>query len=582
MKLMIFLSSSRKNTLAWRLVPTKNPKCEKWGMLTMGLWDSKEQRLQLLCELVEIPSVTGSQAEYDFPYQVVERFNKLQYFQEFPSHLQLHPTGDGRHVVTALVKRTEDATDTVVLLSHYDVVDVQDYGSLREESFRPNELTALLHRDSHLLPKDAFSDVRNGNWLFGRGTMDMKCGLALHMSILEQACNQMFDGNILLVTVPDEEVNSAGMHSAVSVLTELARTHNLNYQLMLNSEPVFPRYPGDRTNYVYTGSIGKVLPGFLCYGQEAHVGEPWSGLNGNYMVSMLTNELELSMDLCEEIDGELTPPPTNLIQKGLKDDYSAQIPHRAVTLFNMFVYRRQMQDVVNLLVNTAQRAASKIEAAHKAKARAFSEFYHTDSANITVSVMTYAELHAYAVSTYGEQIVRETLEQALRNYDIRDHRDAAVHKVNQLATLCRERGPMIVLFFAPPYYPAVSSVSHPLIPSVVETIIHKAEHDFGITLQHQKYFGGISDLSFVGLEHPVETMVSYIDNNPLWPESYALPLEAMAQLTVPVFNLGPIGRDAHKWIERLDVDYAFTTLYELLELCIRTIFLQVAISDGDA
>lgn len=550
--------------------------------MTVGLWDSKEQRLQLLCELVEIPSVTASQAEYDFPYQVIERLRKLQYFQDFPTHLQLHPTWDGRHVLTALVKRTPDTANTVVLLSHFDVVDVEDYGSLKDEAFRPLELTARLKGDNAVLPEDARLDINTGNWLFGRGTMDMKCGLVLHMSILEQACNQAFDGNVLLVTVPDEEVNSLGMHTAVPVLTELARAHQLRYDLLFNSEPVFRRYPGDTENAVYSGSIGKVLPGFLCYGQESHVGEPWSGLNANFMVSMLTTELELNRDVCEEVDGELTPPPTNLIQRGLKDDYSAQIPHRAVTLFNLFVYKRQMKDVVDVLVDVAKTTAAKIEQAHNAKAHEFAAFYHTDSANTSVCVMTYGELRDYAVSTYGEDTVRETLEQALHNYDIRDHRDAAIRQVNHLATLCRERAPMIVLFFAPPYYPAVNSASHPLVQSIIQAVTEQAETDFGILLEHQKYFGGISDLSFVGLDHPAETLTSYINNSPVWPDLYTLPLDAMAKLNVPVINLGPIGRDAHKWTERLDVDYAFTTLYDLLESSICKTFSEVAISDRDA
>ena len=45
----------------------------------------------------------------------------------------------------------------------------------------------------------------------GRGTMDMKSDLALQMAMIEQACEERFDGNVLLLAVPDEEVNSVGM-----------------------------------------------------------------------------------------------------------------------------------------------------------------------------------------------------------------------------------------------------------------------------------------------------------------------------------------------------------------------------------
>ena len=56
----------------------------------------------------------------------------------------------------------------------------------------------------------------------GRGTMDMKCGLALQMAMIEQACEERFDGNVLLLAVPDEEVNSVGM-SCCSKITRVSK-----------------------------------------------------------------------------------------------------------------------------------------------------------------------------------------------------------------------------------------------------------------------------------------------------------------------------------------------------------------------
>ncbi|MCY8687805.1 M20/M25/M40 family metallo-hydrolase, partial [Bacillus spizizenii] len=58
---------------------------------------------------------------------------------------------------------------------------------------------------------------------FGRGTMDMKAGLAVQLSMLERAMNGQFEGNLLLITVPDEEVNSRGMIEAVPILKEMEK-----------------------------------------------------------------------------------------------------------------------------------------------------------------------------------------------------------------------------------------------------------------------------------------------------------------------------------------------------------------------
>ena len=45
------------------------------------------------------------------------------------------------------------------------------------------------------------------------------------------------------------------------------------------------------------------------------------------------------------------------------------------------------------------------------------------------------------------------------------------------------------------------------------------------------------------------------ENTPGWGKVYNLPLEVLLKLDVPVVNLGPSGRDAHKYTERLDLRY---------------------------
>ena len=133
----------------------------------------------------------------------------------------------------------------------------------KEDAFNPKKLTSMFYSHKDELPDHVREDIEHGDWLFGRGTMDMKCGLALQMAMIEQACEGRFDGNVLLLAVPDEEVNSVGMRAAVPRLLDLAREHNLDYKTVLNSEPMFSRHPGDQNKYIYTGSIGKVLPVFF-------------------------------------------------------------------------------------------------------------------------------------------------------------------------------------------------------------------------------------------------------------------------------------------------------------------------------
>ena len=240
-------------------------------------WGTSDRSTELLCELVSWRSMTLTEGEREFPSRVQAKLQELRYFQENPGHLGLHEADLGRRYLTGLYKHV-DAKETIVLLSHFDTVNTEEYGDLEEYAYQPEELTKLLLNRIDELDGDAQRDLTSGEYLFGRGTMDMKMGLAMHMGLLEKATVEKWPINLLLLTVPDEEVNSSGMRAAVTKLLELKDKHNLSYKLFLNGEPVFTQEPGDRSFYVYSGSIGKIMPSALFYGKETHVGEPLSGI----------------------------------------------------------------------------------------------------------------------------------------------------------------------------------------------------------------------------------------------------------------------------------------------------------------
>ncbi len=541
---------------------------KRGGGAKMEKWQSKESLMYLLSRLVEHQSITGSYPEVALAEYIHLQLQDLDYFKDNPHMLALHPTSDGRSFVTGLIKNGA-AKKTVILISHFDVVDVEDYGQLKNLAFSPYDLTEEIYKNLDKMPLEVQNDLESGEWVFGRGVMDMKAGIALQMSMLEKANAGEFDGNLLFLTVPDEEANSLGMIEAVPVLVEMAKQHDLNYTACLNSEPVFTNYPGDQNLYVYSGSIGKLLPGFFCYGQETHVGEPFSGLNANYMVAEVTKELELNADFCEVVDGEVTPPPTNLMQKDLKEGYSVQIPHVGVTLFNVLGMESSIQQITDKLMKAVKTAARRIEHHYLEKATAFSMLQSYVPEPFKVNVLTYEQLHQRAVTLFGEAEIKRRQDYISANFKDLGDRDLSTRMVFDLAALCKDDGPMIVLFFNPPFYPAVSSRHDPFIQETIHRVMAYSDTKHEVKLKPQHYFPGLSDLSFVGLERTKETIQPLMSNMPLYGQSYTLPLEALEQLKVPVMNLGPKGRDAHKWTERLELTYSFETLHEMLPFTIK-------------
>ncbi|MDA1474950.1 M20/M25/M40 family metallo-hydrolase [Bacillus changyiensis] len=528
-------------------------------------WQTKEELKQLLISLIQHESVSGTTEEVALAEYMYHLLKERSYFQHHPDHLKLHPMKDGRYFLTALVKKPAKK-NTVLLLSHFDVVDTSDYGEFKRMACKPLELMNSLLEKKELLPERAKQDLESGEWLFGRGSMDMKAGLTVQFSMLERAMNGEFDGNLLLITVPDEEVNSQGMIEAVPVLKGLEEEYDLTFTACLNGEPMFEKYPGDPGQYVYSGSIGKVLPGFFCKGIETHAGEPFSGLNANLMVSEMNRLLELNADYCEAVDGEMTPPPVNLMQKDLKEKYSVQTPHMAVSLFNVLTMKRSADELHQMLLNTAKQAAIHVQTIVEEKTVDYQRFGNFTPIKRHIRVLAFEELWDRAQEKVGKAEVERIVNFAIANRGELGDRDFSTKIVAELVSLCKDDAPMIVLFYSPPFYPAVSSKGDPLIKKTIDHLGEFARHQYGIEFNEVQYFPGLSDLSYFQLSK--QSLDEYTANMPLFSRGYSLPTDQENTLFVPVINIGPFGKDPHKWTERLHLPYSFGTLPHLLEFAI--------------
>ena len=107
------------------------------------LWGTPDSLRKLLCELVSWESRTLTEGENTFASKLEKKLQELTYFKDNPGHLALHDAGLGRHAVTALYKHPE-ATETIVLISHFDTVQTEEYGVLEPLAYFPEELTKKL------------------------------------------------------------------------------------------------------------------------------------------------------------------------------------------------------------------------------------------------------------------------------------------------------------------------------------------------------------------------------------------------------------------------------------------------------
>lgn len=536
------------------------------------LFNERESLYSLLLDLVRVPSLSASKGEEALVRLIGERLAALPYFQDHPEDLRfLAVEGDplGRPDLWALVRADPPTARTVLLMGHVDVVDVDDYGPLKDLAFDAEALTeALAGQD---LPPSARADLACGDYLFGRGTMDMKCGLALEMGLIAAAAADRgrFGVNVAFLAVSDEENSSAGMRGALPYLARF-RDEGLDFIAVIDTEPSDLGGGDEPVRNLFTGTVGKVMPFFLCVGRAAHVGASFDGLNANAVASRLNLELEGNVRYADGAGGEWFAPPVCLHQRDLLRAYSVTLAERALAYYNVLTVTRTPAQVLELMVEAARSALEAALDDHRRKAQVFAQasgLPWTDR-GWKASVLTVADL-SRSLEESGIDVASFRTEVLSGLDGGLDERQRSVALAEALLDRSGLKGPLVVVGFLPCYYPhranegKTAKERHVL--EACRDLQERAREDFGETVGHVPFFSGICDLSYFGFDGDPADLDVLAANTPGWGSLYHVPLEALSSLDIPVINFGPSGKDAHKVTERLELTYSLEKAPRLLE-----------------
>ncbi len=536
---------------------------------------------------------------------------------------------DDRRIVWAMVEGGAVPPDaeripTVVLLGHLDTAGVQDYGS-DLDPFDPQGLGERLlerYRGHPDTDDERLQDAASGMWMFGRGSFDMKSGVAAQIAVmgaLERA-KASLPGNVLMITTPDEEVESAGLMDALAPLIELRDTRGLDLIGVINSDYTAPREPGDDNRYIYRGTIGKLLCCFYVRGCETHVGEAFRGLDANLIAANLVRETNLNPDLCDEADGEITVPPVTQKVRDFKARYDAQTPISAVVHCSCLVHSWTPRDVLARMVALAGRALS--EANHRrvvAWGAYASRQGSTDALpSLGGDVVTYRQLYEAVAERMGRVELAQELDE--RSFDaiakIRGmlevlspaERDALIDRAHLVDMDSRERSlvivrtlvdiatregvfdtrrPAIVVYFAPPFFPPIRGDPTSRLNRAIAAEV--AEGTYG-EIQFRGFYPYVSEISFMRVDEAVYDSLPVLKENfPLWreaklarrgspdprrpprgmaedlrKETFSVPFDLIRELDCDVANIGPWGKEAHGKGERVHMPYSFERVPELI------------------
>lgn len=521
-------------------------------------------------ELVRIPSIVKTSGETDCARKIYGYYKELKYFKDNPDYLMFQQTEDDeieRHNVLAMVRGTRgNSNRTIILMGHLDTVGVDDFGILKKYAFNSDKLPEVLRELN--LSEEINKDIDSGEYLFGRGALDMKSGIAGHMYLIKYFSQNpdKLDGNIIALAECDEEDNSHGVISALKVFKEWKEKYNLEYIAAINADYSTPYHEKDENRYVYFGTIGKLLPSFYVTGKETHVGQAFGGLDPNLLVAELTRLIELNPDLSDEAQGEVTIPPMSLKQADFKGGYTVQTALAAYSYYNFFTHRMSPKDV---MVKMKEKAIEAFDNIVKYTNESYKKFCDMGRHIYTelpwkTRVYTWEEFYNELVELNGEEYkiyINEYAIEMHRNNPSMDLRDFSVKVIEESWKWAKDMSPAIIIYYSSTFSASIEMTGKTekekaLLDSVNEAIDFVQDYS-DKPIVTKMFYPYISDSSFMALSDSGEDLEALGNNMPSWGTKYRHPIEEILEINVPVVNIGTFGKDGHKITERVHMKHTF-------------------------
>ncbi|NLY35967.1 MAG: M20/M25/M40 family metallo-hydrolase [Tissierellia bacterium] len=535
----------------------------------MNFYDEVEDITKKLVSISSVNKAPGEEtavAEYIYDF-----YGNLPYFKEHPQRRILQKTEDDfleRHNALSFVKGTKDGGSprTVILLGHIDTVGVEDFGDYSSYATKADKLPEILKKHFDL-SEEVLQDIDSQRYLFGRGALDMKAGVAGHMAIIKYFSENphLLKGNLIALHECDEEDNSKGVITGLDLLVELREQEGFEYIACINADYSTNHSPGDTSCYIYYGSIGKLLPCCSVFGKEAHVGQPFAAFDPNFLSAVITKNISLNPRLCDLAQGELTVPPISLKQSDLKPEYTVQTALHALSYYNIFSHGKSPLEVlgsVKEIVDESYDEALELLSSRYKEYCALANIEHTPlpwkKALYTWEEL-YSEVKAYnpnfdeELNRFKNKLHSENPAMDLRLYS---------HEVVRFTWSRRKvNSPGVVLYFASVYSARIEMTGRTEkerdLLSAVEKSIDKVRPTADRELKTRYFYPYISDSSFMAICDGPEAIDGLGRNMPSWGKKYTHPTDKILQINVPVVNIGSFGKDGHMLTERVDKKQTF-------------------------
>lgn len=538
-------------------------------------------------ELVSVPSIVREPGgETACAKKIYDYYMSLDYFKMNQDKVKMLKTINDfidRHSTYAYVKGTKgNSNKTIILLGHIDTVGVDDFGDIKQHAFNPNILPKLFMKMN--ISDEVKQDILSEEYMFGRGALDMKSGVAGHMYLIKYFSEhpEELNGNILAYAECDEEDGSNGILTGLKEFNYLKEKEGFEYIACINADYSTGYNISDTNRYDYFGSIGKLLPCFYVIGKETHVGQAFGGLDPNLITAELTRLIELNTELCDEAQGEVTMPPMSLKQSDIKEGYTVQTALAAYVYYNFFTHSMSPADVIKKCKKKAKEAFDNIVRYTNDSYKKYCELCNLEYKKLPwkTRVYTWEELYDELKVKHGSKFTEHIFKYAEElNVDepSLDLRLFSIRVIEEAWKWVDDKSPAIITFFGSVFSARIEMTgkneNEKKLLSGVNTSIKNVQNHCENHIKVRMFYPYISDSSFMSISDDVASIEVLGKNMPSWKTKYFYDVDEVLSINVPVVNIGSFGKDGHKFTERVHMKYTFEnvpnmtylTVCELLE-----------------
>ena len=388
----------------------------------------------------------------------------------------------------------------------------------------------------------------------------MKAGGSIQWTLLKRYSElDDFEGNVIVVAVPDEENMSAGMRGAVRLLAELKDKYELDYRMMINSEPQ-QRKSADEGIFS-EGTVGKIMPFVYVRGYLSHVGKVFEGFSPVNLMSEIVRRTDINMDFTDAVAGESSPPPTWLYLKDSKTVYDVSMPLSMAGCLSVLTLNQTPMSIIDRLKGICEES---FDVVLKHMHESYDRFCTVAKPLVKElpwqpCVMSFMELYNEALRDHGEAFRKaydeelEVLTAKLTGGDT-NIIECNFELVEKVFEYVDDLSPRVIYGLVPPYYPNVSNYYYEGLgerKEITPFLNEFTTKEFGERYTNEYFFTGICDLSFSGITESKSVTAALNEYMPLFGKYYDIPFDALEKITMPCINIGPWGKDFHKLTERV-------------------------------